>query len=165
MVRTHGAHHYRPKVQFSTPEREGVGTFRTTTAHSPAQVIETPPALAPAIALIQGPAPASISEEDQASKPPSKRYQTRVGPRPPSPVHPRPRRMAPPSKRAWTFGLRCLRDLGPSRRLLQLIRVHRPNYHHIQGSRVRCLAMIRSQGTSIFVPETSMESHTTTYRH
>ena len=57
------------------------------------------------------------------------------------------------------------RGLGPSRRFLQLIRVLRPSYPHIQGSRVRCSAAIRFQGTSISVSGTSMESHTTTYRH
>ena len=105
MVRTRGAHRYRPRVQFSTLEREGAGTSRAAVAHSLNQVTETPPALAPAIAMIQCPAPASILEEAQASKPPSRRYQTRVGPRPPSPVHPRPRRRTPPSKRARTSGL------------------------------------------------------------
>ena len=89
-------------VQFSTPEREGAGTSKAAAAHSPARVTETPPALTPAISMIQGPAVASISEEAQASEPPSKRYQTRVGPRPPSPVHPRPPQRAPPSKRART---------------------------------------------------------------
>ena len=54
--------------------------------------------------MIQGPAPASILEEAQASEPPSRRYQTRVGPRPPSPVHPRPPRRALPSKLARTSG-------------------------------------------------------------
>ena len=105
MVRTCGAHRYRPRVQFSTPKREGVGTSRAAAAHSPDQITETPPALAPTTAMIQGPAPASISEEAQASEPPSRRYQTRVGPRPPSPVHLRPRLRAPPSKQAWTSGL------------------------------------------------------------
>ena len=62
MVRTRGAHRYRPRVHFSTPERDGAGTSRVAAAHSPDQVIETPPALAPA----------SILEEDQASEPPSK---------------------------------------------------------------------------------------------
>ena len=57
------------------------------------------------------------------------------------------------------------RGLGPSRRLFQLIRVRRPSYPYIRGSRVRCSAAIRFQGMSIFVPETSMESHTKTYRH
>ena len=106
MVRTHGAHHYRPRVQFSTLEREGAGTSRAVAAHFLAQVTETPPTLAPATTMIQGPAPTSISEEAQASEPPSRRYQTWVGPRPLSPVHPRPLRRASPSKRARTSGPR-----------------------------------------------------------
>ena len=115
MVRTRGAHHYRPRVQFSTPERVGAGISKAAATHSPAHVTDI---LAPATAMIQGPAPTSISEEAQASEPPSKRYKTPVGPRTPSPVHPRPPRRAPPSKRARTSGL------GESSRLLQLLRVH-----------------------------------------
>ena len=94
MVHTRGGHRYRPRVQFSTPERDGAGTSRAADAHSPDQVAETPPALAHAF----------ISEEAQASEPPSRRYKTRVGPRAPSPVHRRPRKRAPPSKRARTLG-------------------------------------------------------------
>ena len=165
MVCTREAHRYRPRVQFSTLERDGAGTSRAAAAHSPAQVTETPPALAPPIAMIQGPAPASISEEAQASEPHT--GDTRLG---------------------WDLGplLLCIRDLvggprlpsgpghlarvslrglGLSRRLLQLIRVRRPSYPRLRGSGARCLAAIRFQGTSIFVPGTSMESHTTTYRH
>ena len=104
MVCTRGAHRYRPRVQFSTPERDGASTSRAAAAHSPDQVTETPPTLAPATVMIQGSALASISEEAQASEPPSKRYQTWVRPRPPFPVHPRPRRRASPSKRARTSG-------------------------------------------------------------
>ena len=104
MVCTRGAHRYRPKVQFSTPERDGAGTSRAAAAHSPNQGTETPPALAPT----------SVSEEAQASEPPSKRYQTWVGPRPPSPEHPRPRRRAPPSKRAGTSGSGELSRSRPS---------------------------------------------------
>ena len=104
MVRTHGAHRYRPRVQFSTLKRDGVGTSKAAAAHSPDQVTRTPPTLAPATAMIQGPTLASILEEAQASEPPSRRYQTRVGPRPPSPMHPRQRRRAQPSKRARTSG-------------------------------------------------------------
>ena len=95
MVHTRGAQRYRPRVQFSTLERDGAGTSRVTAAHSSDQVIETPLALAPA----------SVSEEAQAYEPPSRRYQTRVGPRASSPVHPRPHWRAPPSKRARTSGL------------------------------------------------------------
>ena len=94
MVRTRGGHRYRPRVRFSTPERDGAGTSRAADAHSPDQVAKTPHALAPA----------SILEEAQASEPPSRRYQTRVGPRAPSLVHPRLHRRAPPSKRARTSG-------------------------------------------------------------
>ena len=94
MVRTRGGHRYRPRVRFSTPERDGAGTSRAAEAHSPNQAAESPPTLAPA----------AIPEEPQASKPPSRRYQTRVGPRAPSPVHLRPCRRAPPSKRARTSG-------------------------------------------------------------
>ena len=94
MVRTRGGHRYRPRVQFNTPERDGAGTSRATAARSPDQVAEIPPALAPA----------SMSEEAQAPEPPSRRYLTRVGPRAPSPVHPRPCWRAPPSTRARTSG-------------------------------------------------------------
>ena len=94
MVHTRGGHSYRPKVRFSTLERDDAGTSRAADAHSPDHAAETPPTLAPA----------AISEEAQASKPPSRRYLTRVGPRAPSPVHPRPRRRTPPSKRARTSG-------------------------------------------------------------
>ena len=94
MVRTHGGHRYRPKVRFCTPQRDGAGTSRFADARSPDQATETPHTLAPT----------SLPEEAQASDPPSRRYQTWVGPRAPSPVHLRPRRRAPPSKRAQTSG-------------------------------------------------------------
>ena len=94
MVRTRGGLRYRPRVRFSTPEREDAGTSRAADAHSPDLPVETQPALAPA----------AIPEEPQASEPPSRRYQTRVGPRAPSLVPQRRRRRAPPSKRARTSG-------------------------------------------------------------
>ena len=94
MVITCGGHHYKPRVRFSTPERDDTGTSRVADAHSSNQAAETPPTLAPA----------AISEEAQTLKPPSRRHQTRVGHRAPSPVHPRPRQRAPPSKRARTSG-------------------------------------------------------------
>ena len=94
MVRTRGGHCYKPKVQFSTSKRDGAGTSKAADAHSSDQDVETPPTLASAVIL----------EEVQAHEPPSRRYQTRVGPRAPSPVHPRPHRRAPPFKRARTSG-------------------------------------------------------------
>ena len=78
----------------SVPEREDTGTSKAVDAHSPDLPVETQPALAPAV----------IPEELQASEPPSRRYQTRMGPRAPSPVPQRRRRRAWPSKRAGTSG-------------------------------------------------------------
>ena len=57
-----------------------------------------------------------------------------------------------------------LRDLGLSCHLLQLTRVHRSNYHQPRGSSAPCSPAIRFQGTWIYVLETSMGSHTMTYR-
>ena len=94
MVRTRGGHRYRPRVRFSTLERDDAGISKAADAHSLDQATESPPTLAPA----------AIPEEVQAPEPPSRRYQTRVGPRAPSPEHQRPRRRALPSKRAWTSG-------------------------------------------------------------
>ena len=94
MVRTRGGHRYRPRVRFSTPKRDDAGTSRAADAHSPDLPAETQLALTPV----------ALPEEVQAFEPPSRRYQTRVGPRAPSPVHQRPRRRAPPSKQARTSG-------------------------------------------------------------
>ena len=96
MVRTRRGHRYKPRVRFTTLERDGAGTSRSADAHTPDQALERPPTLAPSVVL----------EEAQASMLPSWRYQTRVGPQAPSPVHLRPRRRAPPSKRARTSGPR-----------------------------------------------------------
>ena len=79
MVRTHGGYRYRPRVRFSTPESDDTGTSRAAHARSPDLPAETQPALAPT----------AIPEEPQASEPPFRRYQTRVGPRAPSLVHQR----------------------------------------------------------------------------
>ena len=91
MVRTRGGYHYRPMVRFSTPKMEDANTSRAADAHSPDLPAVTQPALAPT----------AIPEEPQAFR----RYQTRMGPRAPSPVPQRRRRRARPSKRAWTSGL------------------------------------------------------------
>ena len=88
MVRTHGGHRYRPKVRFSTPEMEDTGTFGPADSHSPDLPADTQPALAPT----------SIPEEPQGFQ----GYQTRKGPRAPSPVPQRRRRRARPSKWART---------------------------------------------------------------
>ena len=108
MVRTHGGHRFRPRGQTRTLARDGTGTSGAATDRSPAQGAEAPPAMSPAIALMQSPASAGIPDESQGAEPPSRRYHTRVGPWPPSPVHPRPPRRVLPSMRARTS------DLGES---------------------------------------------------
>ena len=77
MVRTRAKSRLRPRVRFSTPERE---------------------APAPVPALVQSLVPEVVSEEPQGFR----RYQTRMGPRAPSPVPQRRSRRARPSKRACT---------------------------------------------------------------
>ena len=73
MVRTRGGPHLRPRVRFSTPEQE-----------------EQAP--------VPAPVPEPVLEEPRGSR----RYQTRMGPRAPSPVPQRRSRRARPSKRART---------------------------------------------------------------
>ena len=104
MVRTHGGHRFRPRVQTRAPAKDGTGNSRAAADHSLAQGAEAPPALSPATAMMQSPASADIPEEPQGAEPPSRRYNTWVGPCLPSPMHPRPPRRAPPSKRARTSG-------------------------------------------------------------
>ena len=59
MVRTRGGHRSRPRVRFSTPERDDAGTSRAADAHSPDLPVETQPALALVV----------VPEEAQASEP------------------------------------------------------------------------------------------------
>ena len=79
MVRTRGGSRLRPRVRFSTPEREA-------------------PAPAPVPAPVPSPVPEVVPEEPQGFR----RYQTRMGPRAPSLVPQRRVRRARPSKRART---------------------------------------------------------------
>ena len=104
MVRTRGGHQYRLRVQTRSPARDATGTFRAAANISLVQGAEAPPSVSPDTSIISNPTSVDIPEEPQGAEPPSKRYNTRVGPRPPSPVHPRPPRRAPPSKRARTSG-------------------------------------------------------------
>ena len=83
MVRTRGGSRLRPRVRFSTPERE-----------------EQAPVPAPVLAPVPSPVPEAVPEEPQGFR----RYQTRMGPRAPSPVPQRRSRRARPSKRACTLG-------------------------------------------------------------
>ena len=83
MVCTRGGSRLRPRVRFSTPERE-----------------EQAPVPAPDPAPVPVPVPEAVPEEPQGFR----RYQTRMGPRAPSPVTQRRSRRARPSKRARTSG-------------------------------------------------------------
>ena len=79
MVRTRGGSRVRPRVRFSTPERETA---------------------APVPAPVPSPVPKAVPDEPLGFR----RYQTRKGPRAPSPVPQRRARRARPSKRARTSG-------------------------------------------------------------
>ena len=83
MVRTRGGSRLRPRVRFSTLEQE-----------------EQAPVPAPVPAPVTAPVPKAVLEEPQGFR----RYQTRMGPRAPSPVPQRRSRRARPSKRARTSG-------------------------------------------------------------
>ena len=83
MVRTRGGSRLRPRVRFSTPERE-----------------EQAPVLTPVPAPVPAPVPEAVLEEPQGFR----QYQTRMGTRAPSPVPQRRSRRARPSKRARTSG-------------------------------------------------------------
>ena len=79
MVRTRGGSRVRPRVRFSTPERE-------------------------AAALVPAPVPSPVPEAVPDEPLGFRRYQTRMGPWAPSPVPRRRVRRARPSKRARTSG-------------------------------------------------------------
>ena len=79
MVRTWGGSRVRPRVRFSTPERETA---------------------APVPAPVPSPVPEAVPDEPLGFR----LYQTRMGPRAPSPVPQRRARRARPSKRARTLG-------------------------------------------------------------
>ena len=83
MVRTRAGSRLRPRVKFSTPER--------------AEQALVP---APVPAPVPSPVPEAVPEEPQGFR----RYQTRMGPRAPSPVPQSRSRRARPSKRAHTSG-------------------------------------------------------------
>ena len=83
MVRTRGGSRLRPRVRFSTPERE-----------------EQASVPAPIPAPVPKPIPEAVPEEPQGFR----RYQTWMGPRAPSPMPRRRSRRARPSKRARTSG-------------------------------------------------------------
>ena len=85
MVRTRGGYRFRPRVRFEEPGASAAASVHSSGLHIDTQHAE---------------APAAIPEEPQGFK----RYQTRMGPRAPSPVPQRRRRRARPSKRARKSG-------------------------------------------------------------
>ena len=99
MVRTRGGSRVRPRVRFSTPEREAAAPVPEPEVAVPAPVSE-PEATAPVPAQEPSPVPGAVPDEPLGFR----RYQTRVGPRAPSPVPQRRVRRARPSKRARTSG-------------------------------------------------------------
>ena len=82
-----GSRHLRPRVRFSTPERDE-------------QASVPAPVPTPVPAPVPNPVLEAVPEEPQGFR----RYQTRMGPRAPSPVPQRRSRRARPSKRARTSG-------------------------------------------------------------
>ena len=96
MVRTRGGSCLRPRVRFSTPEREKQAPV---SAPVPALVPASVPAPVPP--PVPEAVPKAVPDEPQGFR----RYQTRMGPRASSLVSQRRSRRARPSKRARTSGL------------------------------------------------------------
>ena len=93
MVRTRGGSRVRPRVRFSTPEREAAASV-------PAPEPVPAPVPAPEPVPEPSPVPEAVPDEPLGFR----SYQTRMGPRAPSPVPQRRARRARPSKRARTSG-------------------------------------------------------------
>ena len=123
MVKTRGAHSYRPRVRqsptpptgTSTPEAtDATGPSSSTIGASHAAVAGAGPSVPialPSAVVAASPAPATIqgtaatdAEGSSFLAPAKRRYHTRVSPTPPAPSHPRPARRAPSPKRARTSG-------------------------------------------------------------
>ena len=168
MVRKRGGHRYRPRVQTRSPSRDVAGTSRVAVDHSVAQGAEAPPALSPATTMMQSPASADILEEPQGADPPSRLYNTRVGPRLPllciHDLHGGHRLPSGPEHLARG----SLHVLGLSLRSLQLPRVlhgHRLNYPLFRGLGVHYFTVTRYLGMWIVVLRTFMESPIMIYQH
>ena len=138
MVRTRGGSCLRPRVRFSTPERE-----------------EQAP--------VPAPVPEAVSEEPQGFR----RYQTRMGPWAPSPMPQRRSRRARPSKRARTSGPgESSSSRPPQSPLYQLQRRHhRLSCRLLPGLGGRCSSRTPSRGMYGSTAESSIRSHTTMSRH
>ena len=103
MVRTRGGSRVRPRVRFSTPEREAAAPVPAPVPE-PEVVVPAPVPEPEAAAPVPVPEPSPVPEAVPDAPLGFRRYQTRVGPRAPSPVPQRRVRRARPSKRARTSG-------------------------------------------------------------
>ena len=129
MVRTRGGSRVRPRVRFSTPEREAAAPVPDPEVAVPAPVSE-PEATAPVPAPEPSPVPGAVPDEPLGFR----RYQTRVGPRAPSPVPQRRVRRARPSKRARTSGPGLPSGLALR---AQASHHHLDRHHHHQQQQLR----------------------------
>ena len=168
MVRTRGGHRFRLRVQTCTLSRDGAGTSGATTCHSPTQGAEAPPDLSPSTALMQSPASNDMPEEPRGAEPPSRRYNTRVGPRPPLLcIHGLHRGYRLPSGPGH-LARGSLHVLGLSLRGLQLHRAmhcHRLSYPLLRGLRIHYFIVTRYPVMWIVLPRTFTKSPTMIYRH
>ena len=146
MVRTRGGSRLRPRVRFSTPERE-----------------EQAPVPTPVPTPVPSPVPEAVPEEPQGFR----RYQTRMGPRAPSPVPERRSRRARPSKWARTSAQASHPPPGISHlQSLQLQRRHRHlSCRLLLGSGGRCSSGTPSRGMYGSTVESSIRSRTTMSLH
>ena len=137
MVRTRGGSRIRPRVRFSTPERE-----------------EQNPDPAP----VPAPVPEVVHEEPQGFR----RYQTLMGPRASSPVPQRRSRRARPSKQARTSGPGESSSSRPEPSPSVAEATSSPHYRLPRGSGALYSSGTPSRGMYSSTVESSMESRTTT---
>ena len=114
MVKTHGGSAFRPRVRRSSPPPTGGSSIAVAAATAAAPPTTAVPTAASPVAALAAPSTAAVAApaatqgsaamDSSAAAPALRRYQTRVGPTPPSPPHPRPSWSAPLSKRARTSG-------------------------------------------------------------
>ena len=98
MAKTRKGHSYRPRVRPSFPPPAGaVPPTAGPSTSNLAAVLAVDMSIPTAAVASETPAPVPAA-------PTPRRYDTRVGPTPPSPPHPRPSRKAPPPKKARTSG-------------------------------------------------------------
>ena len=105
LAKTHKGHNHKPRVRTSSPPF----TNGSNPGPHPAAIAAAPPATVTPAASQGTPVVAAITATTAShapipTTPAPRRYDTRVGPTPPSPPHPRPTRRASPSKRARTSG-------------------------------------------------------------